>query len=253
MKVDRRALHGALKKLVRVTDPKASLPILSHVLLQATAGVLTVTASCLERTLSCHLPAEGDIHTCLPAKMLGVLIVPEGKGDAGDVIIEDGDGSCSISVEGLASKIAAMSPDDFPEQADRAWSLVAMGQTAAFAEALAFVLPAVSQDEGRPHLNGVQFESDRLIATDGHRLHLTPSPVAIAEPLLVSLEAAQTLKRILPLGEHLWPGRGFCPDQPAPAGGFDGAPPKALDRRRGGGIQPQPARSVGCAGDGGEL
>ncbi len=198
MRVDRRALHGVLRELVRVTDPKASLPILSHVLLQATAGVLTVTAACLERTLSCHLPAEGDIQTCLPAKMLTVLMAPEGKGDAGDVVINDtSDGTCSISLEGHTSKIAAMSPDDFPEQPDRAWSLVAMGQTAAFAEALAFVLPAVSHDEGRPHLNGIQFESDRLIATDGHRLHLTPSPVPVAEPLLISLSAAQTIKRIL--------------------------------------------------------
>ncbi len=203
MRVDRRALHGVLKELVRATDPKASLPILSHVLLQATAGVLTVTATCLERTLSCNLPAEGDIQTCLPAKMLSLLIAPEGKGDAGDVVIEDADGTCSISLEGLTSKIGAMSPDDFPEQPDRAWSLVAMGQTAAFGEALAFVLPAVSHDEGRPHLNGVQFESDRLVATDGHRLHLTPSPVPVAEPLLISLSAAQTIKRILPLGEHV--------------------------------------------------
>ncbi len=203
MRVDRRALHGVLKELVRVTDPKASLPILSHVLLQATAGVVTVTATCLERTLSCHLPAEGDIQTCLPAKMLSVLIAPEGKGDAGDVTIEDTDGTCSISLEGLTSKITAIAPDDFPEQPDPAWSLIAMGQTAAFAEALSFVLPAVSHDEGRPHLNGVQFESDHLIATDGHRLHLTPSPVAMAEPLLISLGAAQTVKRMLPFGEHL--------------------------------------------------
>jgi DNA polymerase III sliding clamp (beta) subunit (PCNA family) len=45
MKIDRRRFHEAMKELVRGIDPKASVPILSHVLLQATAGVLTLTAT----------------------------------------------------------------------------------------------------------------------------------------------------------------------------------------------------------------
>ena len=45
------------KELVRVIDPRASVPILSQVLLQATAGILSLTATDLKRILSCRLPA----------------------------------------------------------------------------------------------------------------------------------------------------------------------------------------------------
>ena len=202
MKVDRRALYGALQELVRVTVPKASLPALSHVLLQAIAGVLTLRTTDLRQILTCQLAAEGDIETCLSAKLLATLIKPEGRGDAGDVVIEQIDTvSCAVTLDGLTSKIIAMDPDEFPSgPADGEWSLLAMWPSAQIIEALSYVLPAASKDDGRPHLNAVRFDNEKIVTTDGHRLHLAPLPSKLLEPLTIPLDSAKTLSRILKLG-----------------------------------------------------
>ena len=201
MKVNRRALYGALAELVRVVDPKASLPILSHVLLQAVAGVLTIKATDLKRTLTCQLPVEGEIETCLPAKLLANLIKPEGKSDAGDVVIEPiDDVSCAVTFDGLSSRLAAMSPEMFPTgpaKQDADWSLLALWPVDGIREALGYVLPAASKDDSRPHLNAVCFDLDRIVTTDGHRLHMARLPSKLPEPVLLSLDAAKTLGRLL--------------------------------------------------------
>jgi DNA polymerase III subunit beta len=202
MRIERRLLYEALKELVRVIDPKASMPILSHVLLEVFGGKLTVTATDLNRTLSCRLPAEGDIDTCLPAKLLATLIKPEGK-EAGDVTIEPADNTCSVTFEGLTSKITTMPSTDFPKGPELSLSLIALWPTAPFLDVLSWVLPAVSTDQGRPHLNGVCLDLDRIVATDGHRLHMAPAPTRLNGPLLLPLEAAQTLARVLAVGEQV--------------------------------------------------
>ena len=206
MKVDRRALYSALTELVRVTDPKASLPILSHVLLQAVAGVLTLRATDLKRNLCCQLPAEGDFETCLPAKLLANLIKPKGRGDAGDVVIEGSEGtSCSVTFEGLSSRLVPIAPEQFPTgpKSDDQWSLLALWPSNALREVLRYVLPAASPDDDRPHLNAVCLDAGRIITTDGHRLHLAELPSELPAPLLVPLESAKTMDRILKLGEQV--------------------------------------------------
>ena len=206
MKVDRRALYSALTELVRVTDPKASLPILSHVLLQAVAGVLTLRATDLTRNLTCQLSAEGELETCLPAKLLAQLIKPEGRGDAGDVIIESiDDASCAVTFDGLTSRLAALSPEMFPAGPGGKddWSLLALWPASDVRTTLEYVLPAVSTDDGRPHLNAVYLDLEKIVATDGHRLHLADLPGRLPDPLLIPLESAKTLGRISKLGDQL--------------------------------------------------
>lgn len=202
MKVKRRVLYDALKELVRVIDPRASMPILSQVLLRAVAGTLTLTATDLKRTLSCRLPVMGDIDVCIPGKLLATLIKPDGK-EGGDVVIGLADTQCAVTFEGLTSRIATMTSADFPAPADGEWSLVAMWPTAPFADALSWVLPAVSTDESRPHIHAVCVDVEHIVATDGHRLHMAPSPARLGDPLLLPLDAAQTLARILTDGEQV--------------------------------------------------
>ena len=207
MKTDCRALSGALGELVRVADQRASVPILSHVMLRAAAGVLTLRATDLSRNLTCQLPAEGDLVTCLPAKLLAALVKPEGRSDAGDVVIEpEGETSCTVTLDGLTSRVHAMSPEEFPAGLaadDTQWSLLALWPAVAIGEALRFVLPAASPDEGRPHLNGVCLDLGRIAATDGHRVHVAELPGQIPEPMLIPLQAAVTLDRILKLDDQV--------------------------------------------------
>ena len=60
---------------------------------------------------------------------------------------------------------------------------------------LAAVLAAASKDETRYNLNGVLFESERLVATDGHRLHMVDGDKTTQEtPVIIAYESC---KRIL--------------------------------------------------------
>ena len=69
MQTDRRALHAALKELLRVAPSKAATPALEMVHLFATNGILTATTTDLSRRLSCQLPAQGGLDVCVHGKM----------------------------------------------------------------------------------------------------------------------------------------------------------------------------------------
>jgi DNA polymerase III sliding clamp (beta) subunit (PCNA family) len=57
-------------------------------------------------------------------------------------------------------------------------------------------------------LNAVCLGPDRIAATDGHRLHVSPLPAAIPEALLIPLGTATVLRRLLDDGEHVVVARG---------------------------------------------
>ncbi len=183
MQTDRRALHAALKELLRVAPSKAATPALEMVHLFATNGILTATTTDLSRRLSCQLPAQGGLDVCVHGKMLSQVIKPEGRGDAGTVEIFQDENKVSVLADGLTSHLRHTPTADFPvgptPKQDQPWSLVAMWPSAPLKDALSFVLPAASRDESRAHLCTVLLEDNDAVTTDGHRLHLArlPAPV----------------------------------------------------------------------------
>jgi DNA polymerase III sliding clamp (beta) subunit (PCNA family) len=66
MKVNRRALYGALQILNKVADHKSSALALGYTKLEAENGILKLTATDLDRTLSTTIPVDGDLETLLP-------------------------------------------------------------------------------------------------------------------------------------------------------------------------------------------
>ena len=209
MNVDRRALHGALKELLRLIPRQATLPVMEMVHLDAHNSSLTLTTTDLSQRLSCHLPVEGDINACVQAKLLGQVIKPEGRGAAGMVEFhEDNDhDKVSVLADGLTTHMRSMPPEEFPAEHSPAkkepWSLQGMWPAAPLKDALDFVLPAASKDESRPHLCTVLLQDQDAVTTDGHRLHLAPLPVALTQPLLLSADGAGTLSRLLNKGEQV--------------------------------------------------
>lgn len=206
MLIDRRALHTALKELVRVAPSKATTPALEMVHLTATGGALTLTTTDLLRRLSTQLSAEGDINVCVHCKLLSQVIKPEGRGDAGTVEIFQNEDKVSILADGLLSHLRPTPPADFPPgpapKQDEHWSLVAMWPSGPLKDALSFVLPAASKDESRPHLCTVLLEDSDAVTTDGHRLHLAPLPAPVPQTILLRAPAATTLTHMLAHGEQ---------------------------------------------------
>jgi len=196
MRISRKTLHDALKELNKVADHKSSIPVLSHMYLNAAFNSLTITATDLNRRLSVSVRAEGHIESCcLPAKLLEKLVKPEGRKKNDYVTMKYEDGVVTIEAGGVTTKIKTLDADDFPQPMASAHDLrfVAIFQRAHFRESLSHVIPAMNTDETRMNTCAVSMDEDRLAATDRHRLHWAGLPITVKEPLLVPAASAKTL------------------------------------------------------------
>jgi DNA polymerase III sliding clamp (beta) subunit (PCNA family) len=197
MRVDRRALHDALKELARLAPSRGLLPHLANVVLVGADDKLVLASTDITTRLTCELPAKGKpIETCVPARLLASLVKPAGK-RAGDVDLEAAGDKVTVTIGGSAMQLPAADPQLFPAAfGTEYWTLVGTCHAGQLQEALAWVLPAASTDPTRKHLNSVFIDRD-VVATDGHRLHLAPSPIALDQPLLLPSGAARVLTRVL--------------------------------------------------------
>ena len=205
MKVNRIALSTALRDLVRLTPPRPHIPILSNVRLRAVNDMLEITATDVDTFLTASMPTDGDIDVCLSAKSLAAVVKPEGKANTDVVDINVfSENTASVAVDGLSTRLAALPPDDFPVPPPiDDISLVAVWSAAELRAAIAYVLPAVSNDLTRPHLCGVCLRDNLAATTDGHRLHAAPLPSPVAEPIFLHTSAAMALERALAGSDHV--------------------------------------------------
>jgi DNA polymerase-3 subunit beta len=193
----------ALRELARVAGSKSYLPVLPHVLLRATDGTLTLTATDLTQRLTYRMPADGGLNVCLPAKLLAALTKPEGKA-AGDVILEPQGNQVSVQLEDGVTRLTSMDPTVFPAEPHLELSLLAVWPSTPLQEALSYVLPAVSTDPTRPHLRAVHLDADHMITTDGHRMHLAPLPSQLPTSLLLPAVSAASIMQIAGAGDQVF-------------------------------------------------
>lgn len=152
---------------------RATLPILTNILIEAKKEGIELSATDLEIGIKCSVPAqvkkEGAIT--IPAKRLSDIVreLPEGP-----VEMETEDSQLKISSGGIFFKVLGLPAEEFPTlpkvESENRFSLDSqilrgMIQKTIFAN---------SQDETRYILNGsyLEMEKDRIVmtATDGHRL-----------------------------------------------------------------------------------
>lgn len=168
-------LLKAVKTAGLAADPKSTMPILSCVHMHASDGVLTVRATDLQTDISVILLADGELDTVVGAKSLAQLLaacLPKGKKN-GDVRVDLSTVDTSLVIgAGATMKVASMKSSDFPAVPTVDLPDPITYHVATLTSALDFILPAVSCDETRYHLNGMCFDHQRLVSTDGHRLHM---------------------------------------------------------------------------------
>jgi DNA polymerase-3 subunit beta len=168
-------LSAVLKDVVGAVEARSTVPVLSHVLLQADLGVLHLTGTDLDlwvtRELACDAQAA-RFALCVPAAPLAKLL---GKIEA----------DCEITLEVVEQRLVvkagrsrfvfhALPAADFPEAPAFAAAHVMDLPCAALADPMANVRHAISTEETRYYLNGVFLHVEagalRFAATDGHRL-----------------------------------------------------------------------------------
>ncbi|HET6439317.1 MAG TPA: DNA polymerase III subunit beta [Anaeromyxobacter sp.] len=201
LKIGVPELAKALGRSQGIVEKKSTMPILSHVLIEARkAGLLVVSATDLDLAISsehaCEVLKEGSLAVSARHLYEIVRALPEA-----DVTLKRAQNNYLELKSGSAEfRIVGLPAEDFPALPRFDKVPFADVEPAVLLEMIERTFFAVSTDETRYNLNGVYFEpgqaSLRLVATDGHRLSLAERP----------LEAGFGLKRgvILPkkgLGE----------------------------------------------------
>jgi len=166
-------LAACLQSVLQVVPTKSTLPILTNVLIEALEGKLKISATDLDMsitgTVPCTVVKKGS--AALPARILFEIVreLPES-----DLTIESINSRVELKIANGSYKIASVSADDFPKVPAVNTKKEIRVPAALLVNMIRRTTFACSQDETRPALNGVlwQTKGDRMqmVATDGHRL-----------------------------------------------------------------------------------
>ena len=201
--IERDSLLEGLSKTVPITEKRTPLPILSHVLMDATESTLTLVATDLEVGLKiiCNSTVQEPGVLAAPSKKLYEIIrelIP------GEITLKSTENN-RIQIESGKSRfeLAGMDASDYP-----AWSSFTELKTANVSASnllhlIEKTMFAASTDDSRFNLNGILFEqegeSTKLVATDGHRLALINGELGFSldSSLVVPRKGLMELKRVL--------------------------------------------------------
>lgn len=173
----------ALTDVGRALSSRASLPVLSHVLLDTAKAKLTLSATNLEISIRTSLPVtvEEEGQACLPGRLLADLVgsLPEGS-----VEISEKANVVSLKIGKTSAKINGLPPSEFPKINLTGRKLLEL-PAKDFVHDLAMVAFAAASDESRPILTGILMTASEtdlaLVGVDGFRLSERKVKVASAE------------------------------------------------------------------------
>lgn len=203
--VTKEALLEGLQRIQNVVSNRATLPVLSNALLEASGEGLRLTTTDLEVGIRCTIPAtvEKPGATTLPARRLAAIVreLP-----STEIVIEvDAKNVATIRCGSSFFKIYGLPHDEFPRfpTFDEAKSFTL--KQAELRDGLRKTSYAISSDETRYVLNGILFSlvdnKLTLVATDGRRLALFDSdiefPKSHERDFILPTKAVTELQRIL--------------------------------------------------------
>ncbi len=189
-------LKKALHRAQGIVERKATMPILSNVLITASKTGVTVTAFDLDIGIVSDHPAEvskpGAITVSAKTLFDIVNLIPDAN-----VTVRKLANNYAELISGAAHyKIVGMAPEEYPVKLTGSDILEMIKKTQY----------AISNDETRYILNGVFFEPReggkvRMVATDGHRLALVERELAgdfkLKSGVIIPRKGLFELKRLL--------------------------------------------------------
>jgi len=198
--VEKQELYAALQKLMKVIPSTTNLMALNYVHLSMDNDELVLRGTDLDVSLVVRVKAQGNIDdTCVLAKALYVLAKPESKKDRTSVVIEcSGKERVGINVDSMTTVIQSFPVEDYPELPKvRLKFAVKSWNGGELKKLLSYVIPAMSDDETRSHINCAAFLDKKIVTTDGHRLHTAVLPSAVKEDVLLPARAVYLCDRFL--------------------------------------------------------
>ena len=206
LKIGSQDLARALGRSQGIVERKSTMPILSHVLLEARKGnELQISATDLDlsssSTHTCELAREGAV--AVPAKHLYEIVraLPEQTVTlkrASNNYLEVKSGPSEFRIVGLPA-------EDFPALPRFEKLNFVDVDPKSLLDQIERTFFAASNDETRYNLNGVFFEPQgavlRLVATDGHRLTVSERPLAgdfaLKKGVILPKKGLQELRKLL--------------------------------------------------------
>ena len=210
-KINQDHFSNGLQQVLNVVGSRATMPILSNVLIEAEEGHISLTTTNLDLGIRCRIKADvsepGGIT--LPVRKLATIIreLPQNE-----VFIETGENNqAKITSGGSNFKIMGISTEEFPPLPSFENRHVFELSQTEIVSMLKSVSYGQSSDENRYILNGVYFnfadEKLTLVATDGRRLALTALDTEISEDnagsLILPAKTVAELERLMGKGEKV--------------------------------------------------
>ena len=175
-KINRDHFANGLAQVINVVGSKATMPILSNVLIEAEKDQISLTTTNLDLGIRCKIKAEvkeaGTVT--LPVKRLASIVKELPNTDV--TVDAAPNHQVKLSSGGSTFRIMGIGKEEFPPLPEFGDEKAFTLEQAELASMLRSVSYAESQDETRYILNGVYFSFKEgkftLVATDGRRLAL---------------------------------------------------------------------------------
>lgn len=202
IRLNRNDFLTELAPMQGIVERKTTIPVLSHILLNAEGDRLSLSATDLDVSLTSSVTGDviEDGAVAIPAKKFMEII----RALVGDEVhlVEEEPQWLTIKAGRSRFKIHGMKPEDFPSlpSVDEEFAIeIPFDRVRAM---ISRVLFAVSADESRFQLNGALLKlkdgSVEMVATDGYRLALVETALAgdsHEDQVLVPRKALQELLR----------------------------------------------------------
>ena len=210
-KINRDHFANGLAQVLNVVGTKATMPILSNVLIEAEKDQISLTTTNLDLGIRCRIKAEvketGSVT--LPVKRLASIVRELPNVDV--AVDASPNHQVKLSSGGSTFRIMGIGREDFPplpEFGDEKAFTLEQAELSAMLRSVAY---AQSADETRYILNGVYFNFRdaklSLVATDGRRLAVISKemavPAASAGAIIIPAKTVSELTRLLDKGEKV--------------------------------------------------
>ena len=174
IKVKREDLLAGIQTVYNIVSTKATLPILSNILIESNNNILKLNATDLDIGISCEIPVETIVEGAITisAKRFNDIIKELPNGD----LLINVKKNNQIDIEGnnCRFKLNGLPKDEFPKFPEFKDDEVFILEQSVLKDMLRLTSFSVSHEESRYVLNGVLLEifdgNIRIVATDGRRL-----------------------------------------------------------------------------------
>ncbi len=210
-KINRDHFSNGLAQVLNVVGSKATMPILSNVLIEADKDHITLTTTNLDLGIRCKIKAEVKESgaVTLPVKRLATIVRELPNIDV--AFDASPNHQVKLASGGSNFRIMGIGKEEFPPLPEFGDEKSYTLEQAELTKMLRSVAYAQSTDETRYILNGVYFNFNdgklSLVATDGRRLALMARelevPAESAGAIILPAKTVAELLRMLDKGEKL--------------------------------------------------